>query len=147
MYVITLKHFNTIVQHCLDYLPYEAGGFLGGRENVILGIFPLANFAGFEGKEKFEVASYMSASVYEYFSVHKMKVIGCYHSHPERDFPIPSKQDMLASNSAPGLKANLIVSVNKLLDVNVALFETVKDHPVKHAIKVVRDGSIDSYLI
>lgn len=147
MYVITLKHFNTIVQHCLDYLPYEAGGFLGGKENVILGIFPLNNFAGFEGKEKFEVASYMSSSVYEYFSQNKMKVIGFYHSHPDRSLPIPSKQDIHASLATPGVKLNMIVSIDNLLDVNVGLFETVKDKPVKHAIKVVRDGSIDSYLI
>ena len=147
MYVITIKHFNTIVQHCLDYLPYEAGGFLGGKENVILGIFPLNNFAGFEGKEKFEVASYMTSSVYEYFAQNKMKVIGFYHSHPDRDLPIPSKQDVLASLVTPGVKSNLIVSVNNLLDVNVALFETINEKPVKQVIKVVRDGAIDQYLI
>ncbi len=147
MYIITAKHFHTIVQHCLDYLPYEAGGFLGGRENVILGIFPLSNFAGFEGKEKFEVASYMSSRVYEYFNMNKISVIGFYHSHPDRDFPIPSKQDILASLIAPGVKINLLISINKLLDVNVALFETIKEKPVKQTIKVVRDSAIDQYLI
>ncbi|HTY12596.1 MAG TPA: Mov34/MPN/PAD-1 family protein [Candidatus Omnitrophota bacterium] len=147
MYVITLKHFNTIVQHCLDYLPYEAGGFIGGRGNVILGIFPLNNFAGFEGKEKFEVSSYMSAAVYEYFSKNKIKVIGFYHSHPERSLPIPSRQDILTSQIMPNITLNMIVSIDKQLDVNVALYETVDSKPVKHVIKVVRDGSIDQYLL
>jgi len=147
MYIITVKHFHTIVQHCLDYLPYEAGGFLGGRENVILGIFPLNNFAGFEGKEKFEVASYMSSSVYEYFRKNKMQVIGFYHSHPDRDLPIPSKQDVLASLVTPGIKFNMIVSINDLLDVNTALFETINGKPVKQAIKVIKDSAIDQYLI
>ncbi len=147
MYVITLKHFNTIVQHCLDYLPYEAGGFLGGRENVILGIFPLNNFTGFEGKEKFEVASYMSASVYEYFAKNKIRVIGFYHSHPDRGLPIPSRQDIFTSQVMPDINLNMIVSINKLFDVNVALFETVNAKPVKHAIKVVKDSTIDQYLV
>ena len=147
MYVITVKHFHTIVQHCLDYLPYEAGGFLGGKGDVILGIFPLNNFAGFEGKEKFEVASFMSSAVYEYFNKNKMKVIGFYHSHPDRDLPIPSQQDVHASLITPGVKLNMIVSINNLLDVNVALYETINKKPVKQVIKVVRDSAIDKYLI
>jgi len=147
MYIMTVKHFHTIVQHCLDYLPYEAGGFLGGKENVILGIFPLNNFAGFEGKEKFEIASYMSNSVYEYFSMNKMHVIGFYHSHPDRNLPIPSKQDILASLVMPGMKLNMIVSINDELDVNVGLFETINHDPIKQVIKVVRDGAIDQYLV
>ncbi|MFA4966829.1 MAG: Mov34/MPN/PAD-1 family protein [Candidatus Margulisiibacteriota bacterium] len=144
---MTLKHFNTIVQHCLNYLPYEAGGFLGGRENVILGIFPLNNFAGFEGKDKFEVASYMSASVYEYFAKNKIQVIGFYHSHPDRNLPIPSQQDVHASLITPGVKLNMIVSINDILDVNVALYETINEKPIKQIIKIVRDGAIDKYLI
>ncbi|MBI5701173.1 Mov34/MPN/PAD-1 family protein [Candidatus Saganbacteria bacterium] len=147
MYIITVKHFHTIVQHCLDYLPYEAGGFLGGRDNVILGIFPLNNFAGFEGKEKFEVASFMTSAVYEYFKKNKMKVIGFYHSHPDRNLPIPSKQDMLASQTTHGIRSNMIVSIDDKLDVRCALFETIGGKPSKQVIKVVRDGSIDKYLI
>lgn len=147
MYIITVKHFHTIIQHCLDYLPYEAGGFLGGRENAILGIFPLNNFAGFEGKEKFEVASYMSAPVYEYFKKNKMRVVGFYHSHPERSLPIPSRQDVHASLVVPGIKLNMIISINKLFDVNTALFETITGKPIKQTIKVVRDSAIDKYLI
>jgi len=147
MYVITAKHFNTIVQHCLDYLPYEAGGFLGGKGNVILGIFPLSNFAGFEGKEKFEVASFMTQSVYEYFQKNKMKVIGFYHSHPERSLPIPSRQDVLASLVSPGIKINMIVSIDKNLDVRTSVFETVNNAPIKHPLKVVKDSSIDTYLL
>jgi proteasome lid subunit RPN8/RPN11 len=114
---------------------------------VVLGIFPLNNFAGFEGKEKFEVASYMTSAVHEYFNKHKMRAIGFYHSHPERELPIPSRQDVIASLQTPGAKANLIVSISQLLDVRCAMFETVEGKPIKHAIKVVRDGAIDKYLV
>lgn len=144
---MTVKHYHTIIQHCLDYLPYEAGGFLGGRGDVLLGIFPLSNFAGFEGKEKFEVASFMSASVYEYFKKNKIKVMGFYHSHPNRNLPIPSRQDVMASLSSPDIKLNMIVSINEQLDVRTGLFETIDAKPVKQTLKVVRDGAIDKYLI
>ena len=120
---------------------------MGGRNNVILGIFPLNNFAGFEGKEKFEIASYMSAAVYEYFSKNKMQTMGFYHSHPDRESPIPSRQDIVASLQSPGVKLNLIVSIDKLLDVRTSLFETIDAKPAKQTLKVVRDGAIDKYLI
>ncbi|KAF0133914.1 MAG: hypothetical protein FD145_1026 [Candidatus Saganbacteria bacterium] len=120
---------------------------MGGRGNVILGIFPLNNFAGFEGREKFEISSYMTSSVFEFFKKKKIQVMGFYHSHPERNLPIPSKQDVLASQIIPAIRLNMIVSINDILDVNCALFETIGGKPIKQTIKVVQDSKIDQYLI
>ena len=43
-FAITKKHYNTIIKQGYDNLPYETGGFLGGKEDgTITAILPAFN--------------------------------------------------------------------------------------------------------
>jgi hypothetical protein len=48
---ITQKHYKLLVKQGLDNLPYETGGFLGGKDGVIQGILPTFNKDWDENKD------------------------------------------------------------------------------------------------
>ena len=43
MFIITERQYSIIMKQAQACYPQETGGFLGGRENTILGILPIPN--------------------------------------------------------------------------------------------------------
>ena len=147
--IITKRHFDKIIQHCKDYYPAEAGGFLGGKENVVLGIFPLPNLSYMYGvgaeKTSFKLADWDTIRTNEFFKQHNMDLIGFYHSHPTRELPIPSHKDFTAQR-ARHLRIMMLVSLADLKETKVATF-TVIPRFSREKIKVIKDDAINKYLL
>jgi len=146
--IIIQRHFDRIVQHAKESYPAEAGGFLGGIGNLILGIFPVPNFAflSFEEKQQFGVSENDNFRAAQFFEEYKMKVLGFYHSHPSSHIPIPSKQDIKAQSTRK-LGLMMIVSLADLQGTMVTLFEMQGQMPAKRVLKVIKDDGVNKYLM
>jgi proteasome lid subunit RPN8/RPN11 len=73
--------------------PQESGGFLGGRENTILGVLPIPNKHLYDRTETFAFAESDIETAYNFLVKHRLEYMGVYHSHP-RGIPYPSEQDL-----------------------------------------------------
>lgn len=93
MFKITERQYNIILKQAQDAFPYEAGGILGGREDTILGVLPIANKAFEKGTEAFGLANEDIERAYNFLVKHRLEYLGVYHTHP-RGVPYPSEQDL-----------------------------------------------------
>jgi len=73
--------------------PQESGGFLGGRENTILGVLPVPNQFLYDRTETFGLTSSDLDRAHKFLVKHKLEYLGIYHSHP-KGIPYPSEQDL-----------------------------------------------------
>lgn len=146
--IIIERHFKLILEHCRDNYPAEAGGFLGGTGNLILGVFPVPNFAFIEFKEKHEfgIAEADCLRANQFFEEYKMDVLGFYHSHPSSPMPIPSRQDVIAQ-AARSLRVMMVISLADLKDVNAATFEVMGSSLKELPLKIIPDEDINKYLL
>ena len=106
MFRISDKHYNIIVKQALDNMPQESGGFLGGRDNLILAIMPTFNKHLYNRTDTFSFDSDDLLRAYEFFKKNNMKYICPYHSHPS-GVAEPSMTDIKS-----GQAYHLIVGVN-----------------------------------
>lgn len=67
--IISESHFNKILSHSSGSHPSEAGGFLGGKGDVILGIFPIFNVAVTQSTERniFKIGDQDTLRAHEFF--------------------------------------------------------------------------------
>lgn len=93
MFKITERQYHIILKQAQDSFPYEAGGILGGREDTILGVLPIANKAFEKGTETFGLANEDIERAYNFLVKHRLEYLGVYHTHP-RGVPYPSEQDL-----------------------------------------------------
>jgi proteasome lid subunit RPN8/RPN11 len=145
--VIIKRHFLKIVKHCGECHPAEAGGFLGGKGDVVLGIFPIPNAAystSMDEKKKFQWAPWDVSRVAGLFEKYDIDIIGFYHSHPNRAVPIPSKEDVKA-HKLYNLRIMMIVSLGKG-DARIGTF-TVANKLEREKLKVIEDRVITKYLV
>jgi len=122
---------------------------LGGKENIILGIFPLPNLSFMYGvgaeKVSFKWADWDISKVYNYFKAHAMDLLGFYHSHASGDLPIPSHLDVLTHQKFH-LKVMMIISLANLKSTKVAAFSPLPQL-TREKLTVIKDGAIDKYLL
>jgi proteasome lid subunit RPN8/RPN11 len=146
--IIIERHFSLIVSHCRENYPAEAGGFLGGIGNLILGVFPVPNFAFIEFREKHEfgIAEADCLRANQFFEEYKMDVLGFYHSHPSSQLPVPSKQDITAQ-TVRALRLMMVISLADLQSTKVATFFMSGTTPVKQILAVIKDEAINKYLL
>jgi len=93
MFRITEHQYNIIMKQAQDCYPQETGGILGGRENTILGVLPIANKVLQERTEVFGITTEDIERAYHFLVKHKLEFMGVYHTHP-RGAPYPSPQDL-----------------------------------------------------
>ena len=74
--------------------PQESGGFLGGRDNTILGVLPVPNKHLYNRTETFALSDSDIDTAYRFLVKHRLEYLGVYHSHP-RGIPYPSAQDLM----------------------------------------------------
>ena len=146
--IIIKRHFDLIITHCRDNYPAEAGGFLGGIGNLILGVFPVPNFAFIEFREKHEfgIAETDCLRANQFFEEYKMNTLGFYHSHPSSQLPVPSKQDITAQ-TVRALRLMMVVSLADLNSTKVATYFMSGTTPVKQILTVAKEEAINKYLL
>lgn len=93
MFIVTERQYNIIMQQCQSCYPQETGGILGGRDNTILGVLPIANKFSQNQSQAFALSSDDIETAYRFLVKHKLEYLGVYHSHP-KGIPIPSAQDL-----------------------------------------------------
>ncbi|MDI6732198.1 MAG: Mov34/MPN/PAD-1 family protein [Candidatus Margulisbacteria bacterium] len=93
MFVITERQYNIIMHQAQACWPQETGGFLGGRENIILGVLPVANKFLYDRTQTFGLTSDDVDRAYHFLVKHKLEYLGVYHTHPT-GVPYPSEQDL-----------------------------------------------------
>jgi [CysO sulfur-carrier protein]-S-L-cysteine hydrolase len=93
MFTITERQYNIIMKQAQGCYPQESGGFLGGRENTILGVLPIPNKHPYDRTGTFAMTDDDLDLANRFLIKHKLEYMGVYHSHP-KGVPIPSEQDL-----------------------------------------------------
>jgi len=93
MFIITERQYNIIMKQAQACYPQESGGFLGGKENTILGVLPIPNKNLGDRTETFALTSDDIDLAYRFLVKNRLEYLGVYHSHP-RGIPFPSEQDL-----------------------------------------------------
>ncbi|HAR62952.1 MAG: hypothetical protein DKM50_04015 [Candidatus Margulisiibacteriota bacterium] len=109
--ILIKRQFKLMNQQVVENYPSETGGFFGGLDNVILGIFPLANkYTGLKAKDTFSITEDDIYFAQKFFKDAKLQIMGMYHSHPN-GAPAPSDQDMTHLVGDKFGRHHLIVSI------------------------------------
>jgi proteasome lid subunit RPN8/RPN11 len=153
---IIRRHLDKIIGHCIDKYPSEAGGFIGGRGDLILGIFPVPNFELWFHRDKraFFWDDFSKSQAESLFKRYHMDIIGLYHSHPN-GIALPSHGDF-AAHKEYGLKIALIAGVldRKLTEIAAFSLPQKEDDTFKHPqdefvpehLEIVEDADLDGYI-
>jgi len=90
---ITERHYKIIIDQVQKNYPYESGGFIGGKDNVISAIYPVMNQDISNKTDVFAIFPQDIERAHLFFNKHGLEYYGTYHSHPKGE-AIPSKQDL-----------------------------------------------------
>ena len=90
---ITQRHYDIIIKQVKDNFPYESGGFIGGKGNVISAIYPVFNQDISNKTDIFSVYTTDIERAHLFFNKHGLEYFGTYHSHPKGE-AVPSEQDL-----------------------------------------------------
>lgn len=90
---ITERHYNIILEQVKKSYPYESGGFIGGKDNLISAIFPVLNQDISNKTDVFAIYPDDIERAHLFFNKHGLEYYGTYHSHP-KGAAIPSEQDL-----------------------------------------------------
>jgi len=93
MFIITERQYIIIMQQAQSCYPQETGGILGGRENKILAVLPVANKHLYNRTETFQLWQEDIDRGYRFLEKYSMQYMGIYHTHP-KGIPYPSEQDL-----------------------------------------------------
>lgn len=93
MFTITKRQFDLIMNQAQACFPQEAGGILGGREDVILGVLPVFNQYLYDRTKTFGMTADDIDRGYRFLAKYNLEYYGVYHSHP-KGIPYPSKEDL-----------------------------------------------------
>jgi proteasome lid subunit RPN8/RPN11 len=81
------------MEQALSCYPQETGGILGGKDNTILGVLPIANKIAQDQTSIFGITAEDIERAYRFLVKHKLEYVGVYHTHP-KGVPFPSPQDL-----------------------------------------------------
>jgi len=93
LFKITQRQYEIIIRQALENLPCESGGFLGGSDDMIKGVFPVYNQHLGDSTSTFEISSEDLERAHRFFQKHQLDYYGVYHTHP-KGLPEPSLQDL-----------------------------------------------------
>src|SRR3989339_2213373 len=128
---ITQHQYDIILRQALENLPYECGGFLGGKENKILGVLPTINKNYNNSTDFFIIDSDDILRAHEFFNKHNLQYLGVYHTHPH-GLPEPSEQDLKNIQ-----KFLFIIGLKNPSNPEFNAFETLSGKAYPIPIKVV----------
>lgn len=93
MFKITERQYKIIMKQAQDNYPQETGGVLGGHEETITGVLPIANKIMKDRTQTFGITNEDIERAYQFLTKYRLDYLGLYHTHP-RGVPIPSEQDL-----------------------------------------------------
>jgi proteasome lid subunit RPN8/RPN11 len=93
MFTITKRQYDLIMNQAQACFPQEAGGILGGREDVILGVLPVFNQYLYDRTQTFGMTADDLDRGFRFLAKYNLEYYGIYHSHP-KGIPYPSKEDL-----------------------------------------------------
>ncbi|RAP29846.1 hypothetical protein DID78_03120 [Candidatus Marinamargulisbacteria bacterium SCGC AG-343-D04] len=135
---ILQKHYNTLIKQGFDNLPYESGGFLGGKEGTILAILPTFNKDWDVNKDVFALHDADMQRAHSFFQKHNCEYFGVYHTHPE-GIAYPSEQDINT-----GQKYHFIISYKNKDQPEFKVFEIINRVPKNLPLLVIPNEGFSS---
>jgi [CysO sulfur-carrier protein]-S-L-cysteine hydrolase len=131
MFTITTRQYELIMHQAQACYPQESGGIMGGRENVILGILPIANQFLYDKTKTFGITGEDVERGMLFLAKNKLEYYGLYHSHP-KGIPYPSKEDL-----SHGQRYLFIVGLADRYNPSLYAYEVVKNQVTPVPIRVV----------
>lgn len=128
---IIQKHYDTLIKQGYDNLPYESGGFLGGKDGVICAIMPTFNKDWDENTDVFALQDGDIQRAYQFFSTHKLNYFGVYHTHP-KGVAYPSEADIKT-----GHKYHFIISYRDKQNPQFNAFRVDNNVPIQIPLKII----------
>jgi proteasome lid subunit RPN8/RPN11 len=116
--------------------PQEAGGILGGRENVILGVLPVFNQFLYDRTKTFGITPDDIDRGYRFLDKNHLEYYGIYHSHP-KGIPYPSKEDL-----SHGQRYLFIIGLADRYNPQLYAWEIVNSQPVQVPIQIVDESLV-----
>ena len=136
---ITEKHYETIVKQGHDNLPYETGGFLGGRsDGLVTAILPIYNKHDDGKTDNFVFNSYDLESAHKFFKKHEVFYFGMYHTHPT-GVAYPSPEDIQS-----GQRFHFIICYENPKAPILNVFEIIANQPHQIPLKIVSNKGFRS---
>jgi proteasome lid subunit RPN8/RPN11 len=136
MFVITERQYSIIMKQAQACYPQETGGILGGRENTILGVLPIANKVAQDRTEVFGINAEDIERAYHFLVKHDLEYLGVYHTHP-RGIPFPSEQDL-----AHHQKYLFIIGLQDRYNPELYAWRVEEGRVISEDIKIISDIGI-----
>ena len=136
MFKITERQYNIIMEQAQRCYPQETGGILGGQEETILGVLPIANKVSEKQNEVFGITTDDLDRAYHFLVKHNLHYLGIYHTHP-KGLPIPSKQD-LSHNQ----KYLFIIGLKDRYNPELYVWRHEGDKIYREDIKIISDMGV-----
>ncbi len=133
MFKITRHQYDLIMHHVQSCYPQEAGGILGGREDLILGVLPIPNQFLYDRTEVFALTRDDIDRGFAFLRQHDLEYLGIYHSHPT-GAPYPSEEDLKHNQ-----KYLFIISLADRYNPEFAAFEIINGKPEQVPVQVISD--------
>jgi len=133
MFKITRHQYDLIMHHVQSCYPQEAGGILGGKGDLILGVLPIPNKFLYDRTEVFAITGDDIDRGFAFLRQHDLEYLGVYHSHPKGAL-YPSEEDLKHNQ-----KYHFIVSLADRYNPEFVAFEIEKGKTIPVPIQVVSD--------
>lgn len=137
MFTITRRQYDLIMQQAQACYPQEAGGILGGKENVILGILPVFNQFLYDRTGTFGITADDIERGYKFLEKNGLSYYGIYHTHP-KGVPYPSKQDL-----SHGQKYHFIVGMADRYNPELRAWEVSERNITEVPIEIVDEALVE----
>ena len=134
MFKITRRHYEKLIKQGYDNLPYETGGFLGGKDNTICAILPTFNKDWDETTDTFKIDGGDILRAHTFFEKHNLSFFGVYHTHPE-GIAYPSPADINT-----GQKYHFIISYRDSQKPDFRVYQIINREPKELPLKVLEKG-------
>lgn len=133
MFIVTERQYNIIMQQAQACYPQETGGILGGQENKILAVLPVANKNLYDRTEVFQIWQDDLDRGYRFLERYGMHYQGIYHTHP-KGIPYPSDQDL-----SHGQKYLFIISLKDRYNPELRAWRVEGKNIYAEDIKIISD--------
>ncbi|OGC23573.1 hypothetical protein A2291_00305 [candidate division WOR-1 bacterium RIFOXYB2_FULL_42_35] len=136
MFIITERQYNIIMQQAQACYPQESGGILGGTDNKIMAVLPIANKNIYDRTKEFALWKEDIERGYAFLEKYNMQYLGIYHTHPQ-GVPYPSDQDL-----SHGQKYLFIIGLRDRYNPELRAWRCEGKKVYQEDIKIISDQGI-----